>query len=443
MLNFVKLLAFLVPFVAAADEVPQEVKILADKFNTTMMVCPEKIWPLYNWDQLKVVMTYPKQEFSWLWDPSSNSVSRIANSSLPSSAIGSHYDFFDMNGRKSMSLNMQNGNKEVFQLGVHEFFHYHGQSNWTRAKNSGGRGTEYPVSWQPRLYRRMIFDNLKKYLESNNSADLSKAKFWFDRWTNEYPNESRATTDGKEGTAEYVETMAETIEKLGCTASDEALKSSIITQVKSEFGLSVAGQYFELDSEGYQIGGLSALILRFKQNHLNSWTSRMSKGETPLKVLLESENPVDDSAPQSLVNTFQNSAQRINAEIASLLDQDIANWPNKSFVRVAAPNQWLQSNLMPSFFTQSAQLNIGLYPLSTAHRFLSPDGRSDFKLKTNAIVFSYSSQACPSQYSYTLVPASQVQVNNGLAIISSSMVEGTVVGRLTNDDQGFQYLCID
>ncbi len=443
MLKFVTMFAFLVPFMVSAHEGPREVRIMADKFNATMMVCPEKIWPSYNWDGLTVVMLYPKQEFSWLWDASSNSISRIDNNSLPSSASGSFYAFFDLNGRKSMSLNMEEGIKEVFQLGIHEFFHHHGQSNWTRAENSGGRGTEYPVSWQPRLYRRMIFENLKRYLESNNSLDLRKAKFWFDRWTNEYPNESRATTDGYEGTAEYVETMAEVVAKFGCAAPDETLKSSVIAQIKSDFGFSVGGQHFGLDSEGYEIGGLSALILRFKESHLASWTSRISKGETPLKVLLESVKSVDDFASQELIKMFQNSAQRINAERAPLLDQDIANWSNKSFVRVAAPYKWLQSNLFPKFFAQSSHLNIGLYPLSTTHHYLSPDRRSDFKLKTNAILFSHYSQACPSQYLYTLVPNSQIQMKNGQAIIRSPMFEGNVVGRVTNDDQGFQYLCVD
>lgn len=442
--KFVMLIAFLVPFPALAEDMaPQEVQAIASKFNETMMKCPGKIWPDYTWNNLRVVLLYPKKDHSWIWDATTNTTQRINNSSLPSSAIGSSYEFFEVDGRSSMSLNMEEENKEVFQLGVHEFFHHYGQKNWTSGQVNGGRGTEYPVSWQPRLYRRMIFDSLKKYLEAGRDSDLAQARFWYDKWTNEYPNETKSTTDGYEGTAEYADIMAEVIAKTGCSGTDEQLRAQVVNEVKTNFGFSVSGQHFGLDSKGYEVGGLSALILRFRNNNLSEWTHRMSKGDTPLQVLMESTSSASGSAGQDLISTFRDSAHRINAERAPLLDHAIAAWPDKSYVRVPTPYNWLQSNLMPKFFAKSTQIGMSLYPLSTDHHYISPDGRSNFKLKANAVVFSHYTAACQNQYSFTLVPASLVQFTNGTTSISSPSFHGVLQGRITVDEQGYQYLCVE
>jgi hypothetical protein len=198
--KFVALLVFLVSSVAfASDEAPKDVRELATKFKVTMMDCPEKIWANYNWTGLKVVFTYPSRGLSWVWDASANSLVPVSNKFLPLSMPGSEYEFFIMSGQDTMSLNMEKTD-DPFRLGVHEFFHEHGQKKWKEeeASHRHRRGTVYPVAWQPRLYRRMIFDNLKTYAQSKQSRDLKKARYWFGKWSTEYSYEPKSTTDGYE-----------------------------------------------------------------------------------------------------------------------------------------------------------------------------------------------------------------------------------------------------
>jgi hypothetical protein len=444
MCKYKTMLAIFVPFVALAEnQAPPEVQKLAEGFNRTMIVCPQKIWSNYSWESLKVVLIYPSKSKSWVWDASKNTLQTVPNSELPASAIGSFFEFFNFNGHKAMSLQMEEGSTEVFELGVHEFFHHIGQEKWTN-NQTGGRGTLYPLSGEPRFYRRMIYDNLKQYLQTGNQLSLGRAKYWFEKWSYEYSYETQSTTDGYEGTADYVETMATAVAKLGCTATDEQLKNAVINEVSTNYGFSVSGQHLALDSEGYEIGGLAALILRFNGVELSDWNRRTSAGETPLQVLLESVSPIAEVASDDLRNTFIQAAQIANQNMQPILDNDISNWNEKSYVRIPSPFNWLQSNFMPKFFAHSSELQLDLYPVSTDHHYISPsDGGSNFRLKTNAVIFKYFTTACSGQYFFTLVPEDSIE-NDGRTV---NMLSGSVVGRLvgeikTNED-GFKFFCVE
>lgn len=442
MSKFLVVLALFVTLSARAeDQLPPEVQKLAENFHKTMMKCPEKIWSNYKWDGIKVVLMYPSKINSWVWDASTNSIQAIPNRDLPDSAIGSTYDFFELNGQKSISLHLEEAHAEVFKLGVHELFHHIGQENWSH--NHRGRGTSYPLSGEPRFYRRMIYDNLKQYLHSGSQTNLRRAKYWFYKWSSEFSDETQSTTDGYEGTAEYVETMASAVAKLGCSASDEDIKAVVNEVIASKFGFSVAGQYLALDFEGYEIGGLAALVLRFSGTELLDWNKRMAAGETPLQVLFERVVPQVEPTPEALRYKFLQTAQRVNEGLKPLLDNDIKNWTNRAYVRVTAPHNWLQSNLMPKFFTRSSELNMELYPLSTEHHYVSHnDEGSDFRLQPNAIIFNHYTKVCPNQFSFTLVPEQFVRQEEGPNTLATDSVVGRLVGEIKVDEQGFKFFCL-
>ncbi|MCJ8502206.1 hypothetical protein [Desulfatitalea alkaliphila] len=101
----------------------------------------------------------------------------------------------------------------------------------------------YPYEWEPRLYRRMIFDNLQYYLSYGNQADLRRARYWCDRWS-ENDFEVLSTTDGYVGTAYYVEVLAEAVVALGCWASENSLKAYVLEKVYTDFGHRVSGESF-------------------------------------------------------------------------------------------------------------------------------------------------------------------------------------------------------
>ena len=86
---------------AGANQLPStEVIGLVNQFRKTMVQCPERIWSNYNWNGLNIVFMYPSQDYSWAWDIDSNVMRMVDNRDLPPQALGSLYDFFEMNGKK-------------------------------------------------------------------------------------------------------------------------------------------------------------------------------------------------------------------------------------------------------------------------------------------------------------------------------------------------------
>lgn len=291
----------------------------------------------------------------------------------------------------------------------------------------------------------MIFDNLKSYFEFGREENLRKARYWYEKWVSHHPLERRVTTDGYEGTAKYVETLANLIDIQGCAASEAELKKAAIEHIKSSYGSSVSGWHFALDSEGYEIGGLAALILRFGSYDLKEWNSRMEKGETPLEVLLENVTSLEEPEPRELRDTFRVHAKSQNKWYGTLIGKDISNWSDRTYVRVSFPSQLFHSTYSPIFFARSVELDKMLMPLAMELHLFSPSGLSDFHLRPNAVVFlSDSSNICPNNYGYTLVPRTELHFASGReATVKTPSIVGKLVGEMKTDESGFEYFCAE
>ena len=421
------------------DERLQDVVEITTKFAQTMIDCPERIWADYSWNGFKVALVYPSSENSWVWDASSNELAEIGNHELPRPSLTSGFAFFEMDGQPTMSLNMEHDqeNDDVFRLGVHEFFHDQGQIGWNRG--AMGRGTPYPVLAEPRLYRRMMLDNLKRYLEYADPDDLGRVRYWYELWADD-PLELSLTTDQIEGTAFYMEFFASVLAERGCWVSDAELRLAAIERAKSVFGFSVSGEKFQLDLEGYDIGGLAALILRFDRKPLREWNQEIAEGETPLTVLLREVAPkIDEGPPQHLVELFGETAQRVNEELGSLVDVAIDSWPDASFIRLSSPIDYLMSNFSPSAFIYSRVLETELFPLGRDHPFLSPT--SDYILREGAVVRADWIPACEFFGFMNLVPEASIHVVDGVAELASGTVSGRLAGQM-KDEAGFRYFCV-
>ncbi|HAG91443.1 MAG TPA: hypothetical protein DCL41_06210 [Bdellovibrionales bacterium] len=388
------------------------------------------------------MFAYASKDHSWVWDANSNTLSSVKNDTLPGAVAGSYYSFFELNGSRAMSLGMEFLSQEAFEFGTHEFFHHEGQRNWIR-EGSSSRGTIYPASKIPRLYRRMMFDRLKEFLLTNNQSSLSKAKFWFEKWKSEFPKEAQSTTDGYEGTARYVEMIASKIAALGCSASDEELKADLIVAINEKMGLIFEGNFFQLDSEGYDLGGLASIILRFGSKPLAEWNQRVAKGETPLDILLDGVQSSDDSLSHEMVRKFTDSEKRINLEMGKLLDPAISHWKNKDFVRVPSPHQWRKSNLSPKYFAVSEDIGLNLFPLAQDLHLVSPlkEG-SDFTLKSNTVILQKYPNPCESEYAFALLSKSAFSGAKDLHEIQADLFTGKLVGEFKVDEEGFTYFCV-
>lgn len=437
MRHFFSCFIFVFTFSAVAQ--PKEVSGLIEKFDRTMVQCPAQIWSNYDWGGKAVVMVYPSQSSSWIWDVDTKTTQSVDNKDLPAGVVGSYYNFFKWNGRPALSLNMELIGESAFEFGVHEFFHDQAQLGWV---TPSGRGTNYPALWEPRVYRRMIFDHLMNYFKTGLASDLRKARFWYDKWLADHADESATSTDGYEGTARYVEAMGLFVSKLGCAADDVQLKAEAMDYVTTNinFTASFDGSSFELDAEGYAMGGLASLILRFSNAKLADWNSAVAKGKTPLDILLEGAAPVSDELPANLAADYAATGKRINQERGALLDEDINRWTNKGFVRVALRLSWLQSNLMPMFFAHSTALNLDLFPFSQEHRMISPAGSSNYSVAPKTVGFYDDQSPCQSSSVVTLVMASDIQAEDGLMTLTSPAVNGTIKGEYQTAG-GFTYLC--
>lgn len=431
---------------AVAQKAPSPPARLAEitaRYKISMLECPSRIWSDFSWRGLQVIFVSKDDGGTWLWEASTDAFRPLRNDQLPRAARGALYQFFEFQGKPTMSLNTNTDFPlDLFELGVHEFFHNQAQASWQRPQGAGGRGTLYPVRWEPRLHRRMILDRLKSYLATSDERELSRAKFWFEKWKTDAPAEALSTTDGYEGSADYVEKMAAAVAKHGCAASEDVLRQEIVALTATS-GASVSGQFFALDSEGYEVGGLATLALRFRQSDPRAWAPRFATGATGLDILFENVTATAETAPPELVTQFRDSERRINLEFGKLLDPDISNWGRTDHVRVALNFPWLQSNLQPRFFATSATLSMQLYPFATPHRFLAPDGSSDYRFEPDAVVFGHYSPLCPRLFGYVLVPASALQEQNGLFSLAAPRASGRIQGKIHTDPQGFQYLCAE
>lgn len=425
----------------AQETAPSSVQKLAERFSAPMRTCPEKIWPNYNWQNLNVLFVYPDQINSWLWEASSQQFKSIPTSTLSGSATGGHYDFLEIEGKKTLALNMKfdRPGADIFRLGVHEFFHFHGQAQWKR--HASGRGTDYPIQWQPRLYRRMIFDHLKNYNLNLDSQSLAKARYWYGRWSQEFPNELRVATDGYEGSAEFVELMAVAIDEKGCSATQNEIQNKMNALVQQNLGQSVSGELLDLAKEGYEVGALTFFALAQSETKPENWAQRVAKGDSPLSILFESVNPQLDTAPQNLVALFQKTAIQTNQSIGAIVDSDIAAWSDRSFVRVDVPFEWLQSNLYPKYFLRSIELNLFLMPMARAHLYQSPRKGIQLELKENAVKFLNAPGPCKQAAAYLLVHESAIQEVNGLLKIQSPLAKGLLDHTDMTDENQFRYLC--
>ncbi len=81
-----------------------------------------------------------------------------------------------------------------------------------------------------------------------------------------------------------------------------------------------------------------------------------------------------------------------------------------------------------------------VYPLSKEHSFTSPKG-SQFVLKQDSVILQAFTPLCPRNFAITLIPESDLKVEQGVAQIFTSSLNGKILGDIKKDEQGFSYFC--
>lgn len=434
-------LVFGVATAHAASDSRVDLESIAAKFQTTMIECPGKIWPGYSWAGLQVVLVRRTQETSLLWSANDGSLRPVPNSTLPTKSLSTSFSFVKFNGAMTMTLNTEETDADadrIFRLGVHEFFHQVAQKEWK--KPAGIRGTTYPQSYQPRIFRRMLFDRLAEYLESDgkDSEALGRAAFWFKRWRTEFPLEAFGSADQYEGTARYADQMADLVARNGCKATEHEMLSAFKSGYRARMGKSVSGQVFDLSFEGYDIGGMSSLILRLIEND-PSWSEAIGSGATPVEYLLKNVSPVEDAIPGDLEATFRATAERMNAEIGALVDSDLANYVSPDYVRIAIPQAWLQVNLGPKYFVISDKLP-GAMILPMARDLDFENQTSVVNSKTNKVFFIDPANPCGATL-VALVHKKDVRADGSMTVVGAPLISGRFQSEGMVDKKDLPWIC--
>src|SRR5665213_305213 len=317
------------PPAAAAQPRVQDV---GTALTTTMLNCPAKIWPDYNWSNVYAFLKIEGQA-PMMWDGQTGKTTVIADAKTAASvfAFEGTYEFSNFQQRPAVAVYFSQDDikrmpgDEFFQFFIHEGFHRFGQKDWKEPAEHR-RGTVYPLSEVPRLYRRMTFDNLKAYYLSKgkDKTSLGKASFWFAKWKAEFPEELANSMDNIEGTARYAEFLGPILAKGGCGMTEDQIYNQTLPLLGGELGSSFSSaDSLSLDDEAYDMGSLAGYTLRFIEKN-TAWQARAKVGDSAPVVLFGEVDPIADVIPADLQAQYVDAAKVSNEQVATYLDADLA-----------------------------------------------------------------------------------------------------------------------
>lgn len=455
-------LAFLLPALPQAKTTEGlEKKLIAD-FKKVVAGCGERIWPNYQWTGLNVVFVTQRENSLTAFSGRDFQAFRVAKRELPdtlSSEEGS-YVFFEKDGASWMALGIdpqRNADPKadralnIFQVGIHEAFHHLIQNpdgGWMSDEiESGPRGTEVPVQWRPRFYRRKINDHLlAAFLSPAGQLEhLGKARYWFDLWSREYPAEVRSSMDRDEGTARYAEFLATALLKKGCTAGGEELAGDIRRQARRLFTSATSGQEFALDAEGYDLGGLSGFLLDWHLRAPNWKAAMAAGGQTPLSAVLAGTAAQPDRDDPKLAQVFKNTQSRLQKEIDRLLAGTYGKMNSAESYFVAIPRIWYEGSTAPAGMYIDPAKGWTFVPEELPFRMTSPDRKQSVQSAPKAVFLEPlegTAIPCSADSWIFIVEGRDVRRRGNRVDLRGREFQGTVTAP-TRSEGGHNWLCVE
>ncbi len=278
----------------------------------------DKVWPTYDYKNHNFILLKlnDDQSISEAWVMNSNEKRKLKESEYGkiTAPQPGGYSELKFEGKPSIAMSVDDSTmdekdsvNEIYRIGTHELVHFYYQK-LSNSDSEADRSQKYPSDGTPRIYRRMIYDNLiKAYEEPDKDEEyLSKAKYWLDKWKTEYEDEYKAikSTDIAEGTARYSENLSMFItDKI----SDEEFRTSAIKEIKRPESFDTA------DEESYEIGYVAALILDKKQP---DWKEKFyEEGKTIEEKLLENTKPTEEEADAERKDKITKSTEAFNSKV--------------------------------------------------------------------------------------------------------------------------------
>lgn len=253
----------------------------------------------------------------------------------------------------------------LYDVAVHEMYHFYFDDmkkydEITKgAESNTERYTKFPKESQPRVYRKMIYDNIIAAYENPSEQDLylGRAKYWNEKWQNEYPKEYNQSQiiDIAEGKARYVEyLMCIIYEDISREEKIEAIKSIFHKESKMEESTS---------DESYKLGFVSGVLL----DDINpNWKKEITDTpQRPVEMLFKNIDVViddSDNFEKSLAkanNQMKKSNNKIQKQIKNIEEVEV----NKNIPLLVINDSFMEGSFTTNDFIEyngkAVAINLG------------------------------------------------------------------------------------
>ncbi|MEK2690409.1 hypothetical protein [Bdellovibrio sp. GT3] len=424
----------------------EETNKIAHSLMTVLGQCPNRLWPDLKLQSMDILLINKEMTRQILVSPKSQTISTIPNEELPPHVFQTSYSRIPYQGREILYVDSQFGvfkpglPSKALELAIHEGFHMVDQRSWAEEK-ARVRGTWVPLLVQPRIARAMLYKNLVLVAKSKGDVQvhLQNARYWYDEWLKADPTEKAMSTDQREGTARYVEAVAEVLKARGCSATEEEISKDIINS--SLLNGHHAVGFRELDTEGYFVGGVASFILRSQYSAVD-WQSRVAKGETPVEILLKDIAPLAETADSSLVAGINKELKKLNDRISEDLAPTRNLLKQEDVVFVSVPAAALKTSFSPKGFYLGRDEGLRYTPLAKELKFQFQNQQNSLLADPNSVFIRFQA-GVPCELGWTFaLKSADVIARAGVFEIKSELFSGRVEGVVMKDTSNRPWICV-
>ena len=327
---------------------PRVASIVA-AYTTSMSNCPERVWQGHDWNDNRVVLLQKSTARAWVWSGAALTASHevevdeVDPATLPPELAA--FDFYSvgiLDDAVTLGIDLDETDDGAFGndyvdlailLAFHEGFHNLGGQDDFVVTDTGGRDPVLPLDWQPRFLRDEEIMALGKALGGDNA--LGVARHWQDRYGADAAAD-RASMQGMdviEGTAQYVESVAAIVAKLGCGATDAEIAAEAALHVDQL----VVDPQLDAGGESYALGPAAGLLLRAHGQGFEQQARSTPLAEILLADVDAAAVDENDSTVTAMAQQAQTAIDGLNADVVAQAQPLFAAWDDDTAVRLAFP----------------------------------------------------------------------------------------------------------
>lgn len=319
-----------------------------------------------------------------------------------------------------------------FIILMHESFHLHSQSGWqgvnmmTAIENEGSnmRASAYPLDGQPRILRMMQYDCFYRAFHAENDDEelryLENAKYWYEKWTNKYPEEysSIKDTDLSEGTAEYFGNEIKRILQNG----------EVSLATPEEF----ARQCQSADAESYMLGDIVIRLLK-KRGEFKE-TDFEEGGKTPVEVLMENIRESSEAPENSeLAGIISDHVNKINSQVSACFSDCINADLQGEMIYIGIDSESLTGIMSEGFYYLSEIDKTGWQNAFISNLNIQVDGKNVLEYGDSILIPVMELEITKKDDMISDIKADKISLNAPVKYEERSDRRGNVIYQLLDD----------